>query len=70
MRCELSDLEEDQCACRIHKPEAKLIATFYIGEPYSFAAKFDGKCAECKEKTHEGELITRTRVGYVHKDCT
>lgn len=70
--CELSELDESQCGCRIHKPEADIPPrrVLYTGDPYSFTAKFDGTCAECKEPTLEGEKIVRIDIGYVHPYCT
>lgn len=46
----------------VDKPEA--------GEPYTFPARFEGKCGECGDKIMVGELITHVDGGpYSHAEC-
>jgi formylmethanofuran dehydrogenase subunit E len=66
--CELSDLPEDQCACRIHeKPQLRLQPIVIVA---CFDARFDSNCDECGEQIHEGDPIVRTQDGeYICPDC-
>jgi len=66
-RCELSDLPEDQCACRIH---AKPDPPHTFGIAARFAARFDSQCENCGNRIHEGDPIARTQDGdYVCSEC-
>jgi hypothetical protein len=64
VRCDLSDLPVDQCACRVHGPAE----TPSDGPPPGllFEAKFPGRCTSCGERIEPGDLITADgRGGYI-----
>ena len=62
--CELSELPADQCACRIHNPDANRIERRRV-----VLANFTGRCKKCGEDINLGDRITRGQYGYVHEEC-
>jgi len=61
-RCDLTDLPESQCACRIHgKPEDQATAGVVreLPRPGWLEARYRGQCAGCGEPFAVGALITR-----------
>jgi len=70
-RCELTELLVEQCACPTHRggatPDEEHIEP--IGRP--FYASYDGVCAACNGRIHEGERIVAVGAagdGYAHTD--
>ena len=67
VRCELSGLPVDQCACRIHAPKpptSKYVITV------RFPARFDSECDGCGNAMDEGDPIARTDGGdYICVKC-
>lgn len=72
--CELSDLEESQCACRLHIKSEVEVEPLALGMFNSlarrpFPAGYRSKCPECTEAIHVGELLLKNYLGYVHEEC-
>jgi hypothetical protein len=66
MICELSDLPEEQCACRIHGPKEDPFAEF--PEYGRFATRVQ-YCNACGTKIEKGEPISLMGRLVVHTDC-
>lgn len=64
-RCELSDLPEDQCACRIHgpAPERPSMSGMFV------AMYTSGVCASCLEPVQKGQRIVAVDGQYLHGEC-
>ena len=67
VRCDLSDLPAEQCACRHHRG-GTLPGTI---SGRAFRAEYDGRCESCVRPIHVGDRIVRVEDrGYVHEGCT
>jgi hypothetical protein len=71
--CDLSDLPESQCACRIHgptlSPEARIPSrprSRRYAPPVAFPARYPGTCDECREDIEPGDQIVSAGLAYVH----
>ncbi len=64
-RCELSDLPESQCACRVHAPEEKVAR--YEGR--ALQARHSGICPACLLSISPGEFIEMVDGQYIHLEC-
>ena len=61
-RCDLTDLPVDQCACRLHAPQAPAghVRTVEHPRPGWFEARYPGQCRACGEPFTAGTHITGT----------
>ena len=68
MRCDLSDLPAEMCACPQHRgdPTPTLPDVETVGQPIT--ARFPGVCVRCEARIVEGDRIARAAdgPGYVH----
>lgn len=68
VRCELSDLPVDQCACRNHAPKPPVPEYVITAR---FPARFDSECDGCGNAMDQGDMIARTDDGdYICEACS
>jgi hypothetical protein len=80
--CELSDLPEESCGCRKHRPGISVVdaePTRTAGHAYgpSIEAQYPGRCPACGERYEVGETIRgerfKTITGHtgkwLHAEC-
>lgn len=67
--CDLSDLPETQCACRIHGPQEPTRQPAPGTVVARTAARYPGHCRGCGDDYQAGTPIALVGSHWVHEEC-